>query len=318
LQASTATEKEELDKKYKSFNVEYKKKDALIREQKKLIDERNKFIKSLEERIKTLEKKYELETSSSQDLIKQLRAQLEAQSSQIAQLTLKLHNVNKAAISNTIRNNSISLNYSETSGFNPEDTKPKKTKNKTPKELRNSLSSSSALVLNKNMNNTINRSSSSLSIESLNSNFNSNLNIEETNLVSASNSNFLDEITRLNTNSNNQTVMNSTSRSNSARSDRSMSTPGLTKQQLPPAVARKSDLIPPPDPKPFLLQSSQSTLHSRAKRDNLIHRRTIISLPPIKPFEVVGSQLAVECPHNLFLNGPGATTNSNKNKNMSN
>ena len=90
------TTTDEFDQKFKSYNVEYKKKDALIAEQKKLIDERNKNIKALLERIKTLEKKIETETDAKDQLIKKLTHQCEAQSGQLASLTYQLHVVNKS------------------------------------------------------------------------------------------------------------------------------------------------------------------------------------------------------------------------------
>ena len=88
--------------------------------------------------------------------------------------------------------------------------------------------------------------------------------------------------------------MRSSSNSNlgSAHSDRSQS-PRIHNKILPPVVKRPSEIVPPPDPKPFL-QSAASTLHTRAKKE-MIQRRTLISLPPIKPFE-----LAVESPHKMM------------------
>lgn len=60
--------------------------------------------------------------------------------------------------------------------------------------------------------------------------------------------------------------------------------------------------------KPFL-NSTPITLHSRSKRD-LLQRRTLITLPPIKPFEI--NQLAVESPlkmahhQNVTVGGGGS------------
>ena len=90
------------------------------------------------------------------------------------------------------------------------------------------------------------------------------------------------------------------SRSGSARSERS------AMSALPPPTINKADTVPPPDPKPFL-QSSASTLYTRSKKDAIVQRRTLISLPPIKPYEI--GQLAVECP--IKSNMPSASEKNN-------
>lgn len=78
-------------------------------------------------------------------------------------------------------------------------------------------------------------------------------------------------------------------RSNSPRS-RSITPP--VQKILPPVIKRVSEVIPPPDPKPFLL-SAASTLHTRSRKDYL-QRKALISLPPIRPYEL--NHLAVESP----------------------
>ena len=82
------------------------------------------------------------------------------------------------------------------------------------------------------------------------------------------------------------------SASNSAHSERSLTPPHH--KVLPPVIKFKpfENTAPVPDPKPFL-QSAASILHPKSKKD-LLQRRTLISLPPIKPFEM--NQLAVESP----------------------
>lgn len=102
---------DEFDQKFKSYNVEYKKKDALIVEQKKLIDERNKNIKSLQERIRTLERKLETELETRDQLIKKLTLQVDTQSNQIASLTFQLHhNNNKATTTMTTATTTTIIN----------------------------------------------------------------------------------------------------------------------------------------------------------------------------------------------------------------
>ena len=90
--------------KFRSLNADYKKRDSLIAEQKVLIDERNKSIKALQERIKSLEKKLEIETSSKEKLIKDLKTQLDAQSNQLANLTFQLTHKQKSinAVSSSV------------------------------------------------------------------------------------------------------------------------------------------------------------------------------------------------------------------------
>lgn len=116
MQASTAQEKEEFDMKFKSFNSEYKKRDALIAEQKNLIEERNKNIKTLQDRVKSLEKKLELETSSKDKQIKELKALIDSQSVQIANLTFQLNHSNgKTAATKTSTQNALVSNNNSTS-----------------------------------------------------------------------------------------------------------------------------------------------------------------------------------------------------------
>lgn len=90
--------KEEYEKKFKSYNSEYKKKDALIAEQRKLIEERNRNVKSLEDRVRSLERRQEIEMASKDELIEKLRQQLENQSMQIANLTFQMHHLNKSLL----------------------------------------------------------------------------------------------------------------------------------------------------------------------------------------------------------------------------
>ena len=130
--------------------------------------------------------------------------------------------------------------------------------------------------------------------------------------------------------------------SHSAQSDRSL-TPPTAKQQhlllhpaqqqhhhakiLPPVIKFKHSLdtvdSSNPEPssrhhhhhsKPFL-QSAASILHPKSKKD-LLQRRALISLPPIKPFEL--SQLAVESPLKGTHNNTSLFNGSNLPKNNSN
>ncbi len=96
MRASTEIEREEFDKKFKSFNIEYLKKDTLINDQQMLISERNKNIKNLTERIKQLEKRLDVEAHPKDQVIKQLKKELEHKNAQIAHLTYQLHNASKA------------------------------------------------------------------------------------------------------------------------------------------------------------------------------------------------------------------------------
>jgi hypothetical protein len=132
--------------------------------------------------------------------------------------------------------------------------------------------------------------------------------------------------------------------SNSARTDRSLASPTggattttTTAKNLPPVIigSKASSQNNPPQHhtssshraiivtetggessttnggggKPFL-NSTPITLHSRSKRD-LLQRRTLITLPPIKPFEI--NQLAVESPlkmahhQNVTVGGGGGS-----------
>lgn len=283
---------EEFDQKFKSFNNEYKKKDALIQEQKKLIEERNKSLKSLQERVKQLETKLESESQSKDSVIKQLKQQLEAQSDQIALLTYQLHQLNKVKMNPA---HSQSLEF--TTNLNVNDSSKsssakKKSSIKPISEIQPAIERSPETVdyLHSSFINKIPmvraRRSSAHSAKS-------DYSLMENHAVigGASASGLIDPVTSTlirpsssNSNPNGSTLL----------TDRS-STPPAHKV-LPPVIKRSSENVPPnvPDPKPFL-QSAASTLHSRTRKE-LIQRRTLISLPPInKSFEL--SHLAVESPH---------------------
>lgn len=320
-------ETEELDKKYKSFNVEYKKKDALIREQKKLIDERNKFIKTLEERVKSLEKRCEMEVSSSEGQVKQLKMQVDSQAAQIANLTFQLHQLSKSRnmsmASELVSNSNLDLSTNRSS-------KPKKkpdslsdlassfnaSRNQTQQNLFQKISNKSTTSTHRR-----HRRLSAISVDSISK----NEAVENDDLLSPSQNNTQQNLIALDI-----TVLEqpagflarsmsaisgdggdpAMSRSNSVLSNRSISSP----RYLPPPAINKSDIIPPPDPQPFL-QAAPSKLHSRSSKDSTKStqqtRRTLISLPPIKqaPYEI--NQLAVECPHKSLMP-------SNENSNASN
>lgn len=276
---------EEFDQKFKSFNTEYKRKDALIQEQKKLIDERNKNLKSLQERVRQLEQKLEDETTSKEHQIKQLKKQLELQSDQIAQLTYQLHHMNKTkSLEQDSKQQALFLSLNQ-----PVSAKKKSNKNELADrsiEFDSSaaagLQSSLVKLTPKNRRNSAQSIKSDLSDEQA---------VGATSLDPS-----IYQLKRSNSsNSNNPT------NSVLILSDRSSTPP--THKVLPPVIKRSSENVPPPDPKPFL-QSAASTLHSRTKKD-LIQRRTLISLPPIsKSFEL--NHLAVESPHKHSSN------NSNK------
>jgi hypothetical protein len=304
----------------------------LIREQKKLIDERNKCIKSLEERIKTLEKRYENEAVSNDALVKQLKAQVDAQSSHIANLTFQIHQLTKSKMSLAAVAGSSSLQNVDLSSLNlnsnPDlSTSRSRRVKKESSFILNDMPDSSTVQFNNQSGNSANNNQFFSHTSNISVNTQATTGIKaskkstsrrysgvsaddsmppiaqrytaavsiagaENELISASHNSFLHEQVDAadvgNDSYRHHNVPRSTSRSSSARSDRSVSS---AKSTLPPPMFNKADSVPPPDPKPFL-QSSASTLHSRSKKD-LIQRRALISLPPIKPYEI--GQLAVEC-----------------------
>lgn len=98
------------------------------------------------------------------------------------------------------------------------------------------------------------------------------------------------------------------SQSNSSRS-RSVTPP--VQKVLPPVIKRVSEVVPPPDPKPFLL-SAASTLHTRNRKDYL-QRKALISLPPIKPFEI--NHFVVESPLKIGQKNSNFVQNFNNDQN---
>ena len=140
--------------------------------------------------------------------------------------------------------------------------------------------------------------------------------------------------------------------SNSAHSDRSLTPPPHNHQQVHNNMMKANKILPPVikfknssieskiiesmsmdphlnptlhhhhhhhhhhQPKPFL-QSAASVLHPKSKKDLLqTHRRTLISLPPIKPFEL--NQLAVESPLKGTHINSTSLSNLQTNKNNAN
>ena len=138
--------------------------------------------------------------------------------------------------------------------------------------------------------------------------------------------------------------------SNSAHSDRSLTPPPHNYQQAHTNMTKANKILPPVikfknssieskiiesmsmdshlnstlhhhhhhhhQPKPFL-QSAASVLHPKSKKDLLqTHRRTLISLPPIKPFEL--NQLAVESPLKGTHINSTSLSNLQTNKNNAN
>jgi hypothetical protein len=322
--------------KFRSFNVEYKKRDLLIAEQKSLIEERNKNIKTLQERIKSLEKKLEIETNSRDKVIKDLKTQFDSQSSQLATLTFQLNHLNnktKQSLNQSSNMNNDVYHSSRLESNNIQNqinsarrvTSPKLSKTNTKLILKHSDSikenENAHLVNSLSINVSNNENEISLNnfkqtknkqLEKKSSLNNSN-EFENTNmrpLIDYFDSDLLNtdygqhsEIN--NNNSNNYTNLRSPSNLGSAHSDRSQS-PRMNNKVLPPVVKRPSEIVPPPDPKPFL-QSAASTLHTRAKKE-IIQRRTLISLPPIKPFE-----LAVESPHKMMHSHHNGQSTEQKN-----
>jgi hypothetical protein len=63
------------------------------------------------------------------------------------------------------------------------------------------------------------------------------------------------------------------------------------------------------------LQSAASTLHIRNKKD-ILQRKALFSLPPIKPFEL--NHLAVESPHKCIVQANASFVNTNSNNLNSN
>ena len=282
---------EEFDQKFKSFNNEYKKKDALIQEQKKLIDERNKNLKSLQERVKQLEGKLESESHSKDGVIKQLKQQLEAQSDQIALLTYQLHQLNKIKM-NTAHSQSLELTTNPSVNDSSKNSSAKKKSSIKPisesqpaveRQFETVDHSNSSFIYNKNPIAKTRRSSAHSA--------KSDYSLMENHAAIGGSFGLIDPTA--------STLIrpvssNSNPNGSNLLTDRSLTPP--THKVLPPVIKRSSENVPPnvPDPKPFL-QSAASTLHSRTRKE-LIQRRTLISLPPInKSFEL--SHLAVESPH---------------------
>ena len=250
----------------------------MLQDQKKLIDERNKTIKLLQERIKALEKRIESEIGIKELTVKQFKTQLDAQSQQIANLTYQLHLASKFKPSAEIMETSISpmpmkrrsqknIQESQTSVSNFAEPVPSSTQKTSVTTARNKQSA---------------RKSSASSVRS---NWSDNFENEMQNEI---------------LNSNRQARISSAASVCSEGSE----TPLVFQKVLPPVIKRLSENVPPPDPKPFLL-SAASTLHTRNKKD-IVQRRTLISLPPIKPFDI--NQLAIESPYKATHN------NSHSNK----
>lgn len=286
MRAATDVEEKEYDQKFKSFNAEYKKKDLLITDQQNLINERNKNIKNLTERIKTLEKKLDLDQSPKDLTIKQLKKELELKSAQIANLTYQLHNTNKSK-SHVIDprdsiNNTISISDSVLSPG-----RKKKSNRITARhdDNKEDLVFENAAALNLHSKASINNlnerrmSTESISMEA-------EL-VDNPNISKGAGGNSLKSFTQ-------QRLTSSLSSTHSISSDRSETAhlTDLKNKILPPVVKRSLDPTVP-DPKPFL-QSTSSTLHTRSKKD-LVQRRTLITLPRIKSYEML-QHLAVESP----------------------
>jgi hypothetical protein len=86
---------EEFEKKHKNFNNDLKRKDNIIQDQLHSLDEKSKTMKTLQERIRTLEKRLEVDSKFKDEIIKQLKQQVDQQGGQIAQLTFQLHSFNQ-------------------------------------------------------------------------------------------------------------------------------------------------------------------------------------------------------------------------------
>lgn len=311
MRAATEVEKEEFDKKFRSFNVEYKKKDALIQDQQNLINERNKNIKSLTERIKSMEKRLEQEASPKDLTIKQLKKELELKSTQIANLSYQLHNANKSNKQHHATTDpKESLAYINTSINNESMKSPGRSKKVSHRHKnRDQQAQEEAVFENTSLLNHTSKTSISnikerrMSAESLLI----DTDLNDNNLKSHANS--LKSFTQQN-----QRLTQSVSSTNSAVSDRSEAGQlnDLRNKLLPPvAVVKRSLDANVPDPKPFL-QSMSSTLHSRSKKE-LLQRRALIALPQIKPYETAMiQQLAVESPiKSLSHHGQHVENNNN-------
>jgi hypothetical protein len=73
------------------FDQKLKQKDNLILEQANLLNERNKLIKHLQNELKVLENKSDSESKTKEDTIRQLKLQVEQQSTKIAELSFQIH-----------------------------------------------------------------------------------------------------------------------------------------------------------------------------------------------------------------------------------
>lgn len=330
MRASTDIEKEEFDQKFKSFNLEYQKKDNLILDQQNLINERNKNIKNLTERVKALEKKLEQESNPKDLTIRQLKKELEAKGAQIAQLSYQLHNANKSNKTMTTQHQQqpqpqmsidASKELSTSLVLNTENrmkspTRLKKKEKKFSKKSHRTevggdgedLAFENMSLLNHNSKTSISninervRSAESLLIDN-------DLNMEH---------GFKGTATSLKS----FTQPRLTASMSSTNSERASPTPSevahineLKNKLLPPvAVVKRSLDANIPDPKPFL-QSMSSTLHSRSKKE-LMQRRTLIALPQIKSYEAAMiQQLAVESPIKYQQIGQQHVNNNNNSAN---
>lgn len=246
-----------------------KQKDSIIQEQTRNLDDKNKTIKTLQDRVRTLEKRFEVDSKLKDEIIKQLKQQVDQQSGQIAQFTFQIHSLNQSKL----KVNSSSQAFVTTSGI--EKNEPK---------IRGKKSS---LISSNSSQERISEATSSSSSSAL---FNvSNDKIDTPQLKSPrdfSNTILPNKSSNLNIKRQNSASSVSSENTNSSEKSQSAIKP-LKNIQL----HGKSSVCP--DPMPFLVNNSVTI------NDNdidMIPKRPNRTLPPIK-IPPKFNRIVVESPH---------------------
>jgi len=252
LRATTSVEKDELLQEHKNFNTEIIKRDQLISDSKSQINEKTNTVNILNERIRLLEKRLEAESNFKDETIRQLKEKINEQSSHIAQMTFQIYAANQEKMRKNQRKSSLKSPDSEKSTH----------ESSIGKERENRISKVSGLDKLKFM-----------PVQPMIHKFS-----------------VLQRDYKITENVLKRIPSSST---NSSESERSLNSLNQPLRALPlQALRRKGDLIPPPDPKPFLEINalSKSDLPKEA-----LPPRKLKSLPPIRSLSDV-SRLAFESP----------------------
>lgn len=267
-----------------------KLKDNVIQEQMKSLDEKNKTIKSLQSRICSLEKRLEVDSKFKDDTIKQLKQQVEQQSTQIAQLMFQLHAANKQK-STTQK----SSNFTSPRSSISEITEPKIMSKSSLTASSTSSSSPTQLSHEK-----IDR------VYDVNSHSNEKLEVNGVNYKEThSYSNYILP-------NNNKPSLINIKRQTSATSTDSEKSLTIEKPAKPiralqlQEVRKRSSTQPVPDPKPFLQAPLSATAtgieHSEAQT---LFKHTVKTLPPVKaPPKFTNNKIVVDSPHKPIPNNP--------------